>query len=90
MNEDWKDNPALRGMDQNKLEMLQALAQQGQGKSPAEMLPFLMNAAAQGRSSGLRFSQPEISAVLEALKAGKSPEEAAKLDRIVSLMKMIR
>ncbi len=90
MNEDWKDNPALRGMDQNKLEMLQALAQQGQGKSPAEMLPFLMNAAAQGRSSGLHFSQPEISAVLEALKAGKSPEEAAKLDRIVSLMKMIR
>lgn len=90
MSEDWKNDPGLNGIDRNKLEMLQALAQQGQGKSPAEMLPFLMNAAARGRSSGLSFTQPEISAVLEALKAGKSPEEAAKLDRIVSLMKMIR
>lgn len=54
------------------------------------MLPFLMSAAAQGRQNGLQFSSDEIGTILNVLKAGKSPKEAAKLDQIVSLMRMIR
>lgn len=90
VSEDWKDNPKLNGMDKSKLDMLQHLAEQGNGKSAADMLPFLMNAASQGRNSGLNFSSQEISTIIEVLKMGKSPQEAAKLDRIVNLMKMIR
>lgn len=90
MNDDWKQNPRLANMDKSKLDMLQSLAEQGSGKSASDMLPFLMSAAAQGKNNGLNFSQGEISAVLEVLKMGKSPQEAAKIDRIVSLMKMIR
>lgn len=90
MSEDWKDNPRLSGMDKGKLDMLQKLAEQGNGKSASDMLPFLMNAAAQGRNNGLNFSSGEISAVLEVLKMGKSPAEAAKIDQIVNLMRMIR
>lgn len=89
MNTDWKNNPRLAGMDKSKLEMLQKLAEQGNGKSPADMLPFLMSAAAQGKNSGLNFSPDEISAVLDVLKMGKSSQETAKIDRIVNLMKMI-
>lgn len=90
MDTSWQNNPKLADMDKNKLEMLQNLAEQGIGKNASDMLPFLMNAATQGKNSGLRFSSEEISTVLEVLKMGKSPQEAAKLDRIVSLMRMIR
>lgn len=90
MDTSWQNNPKLANMDKNKLEMLQNLAEQGTGKNASDMLPFLMNAATQGKNSGLRFSSEEISTVLEVLKMGKSPQEAAKLDRIVSLMRMIR
>ena len=90
MDKNWQNDPKLKNMDRSKLEMLQSLAEQGNGKSPSDMLPFLMSAAAQGKNSGLNFSPDEISAVLEGLKAGKSPEEAAKIDRIVSLMRLIR
>ncbi len=90
MSEEWKDNPRLSGIDKGKLDMLQQLAEQGNGKSPSDMLPFLMTAAAQGKSRGLNFSSGEVSAVLDVLKMGKSPAEAAKIDQIVSLMKMIR
>ena len=61
----------------------------GSGKSASDMLPFLMSAAASGKKNGLNFSQNEISAVLEVMKAGKSPQEAAKIDKIVNLMRMI-
>ena len=61
-----------------------------QAKNASDMLPFLMDAASRGKGNGLNFSSNEISAVLEVLKMGKSPQEAAKIDRIVSLMRMIR
>lgn len=90
MDTSWQNNPKLADMDKSKLEMLQNLAEQGTGKNASDMLPFLMSAATQGKNSGLRFSSEEISTVLEVLKMEKSPQEAAKLDRIVSLMRMIR
>lgn len=89
MSDDWKNNPKLAGMDPQKLSMLQGLADQGLGKSPSELLPFIMGAASQGKNAGLTFSSDEISTIIEVLKMGKSPAEVAKLDRIVNLMKMI-
>lgn len=89
MPQDWKDNPDLSGIDPNKLLLLQQLAEQGQNKNMQEMLPFLMNAAMQGKKSGLKFSESEISSILGVLKTGKSPEECAKVDKIVSLLKMM-
>lgn len=89
MSDDWKNNPKLTGMDPQKLSMLQGLADQGLGKSPSELLPFIMGAASQGKNAGLNFSSNEISTIIEVLKMGKSPAEVAKFDRIVNLMKMI-
>ena len=41
MSDDWKNNPRLSGMDPQKLSMLQGLADQGLGKNPSELLPFI-------------------------------------------------
>ena len=48
MSDDWKNNPRLSGMDPQKLSMLQGLADQGLGKNPSELLPFIMGAASKG------------------------------------------
>lgn len=90
LEENWQDNPKLAGMDRSKLDMLQQMAQQGAGKSPSDLLPFIMNAAATGKSAGLRFNPNEINTIIEVLKMGKSPQERAKLDQVVNLMKMMR
>lgn len=90
LEENWQDNPKLAGMDRSKLDMLQQMAQQGAGKSPSDLLPFIMNAAVKGKSAGLRFNPNEINTIIEVLKMGKSPQERAKLDQVVNLMKMMR
>ena len=90
LEENWQDNPKLAGMDRSKLDMLQQMAQQGAGKSPSDLLPFIMNAAAKGKSAGLRFNPNEINTIIEVLKMGKSSQERAKLDQVVNLMKMMR
>ena len=55
--------------------MLQNLAEKGNGKSVSDMMPYLMSAAASGKKNGLHFSQNEISAVLDVMKAGKTPQK---------------
>ena len=90
MSQEWQNDPKLKNIDPSKLALLLSLADQSGGRSPSDMLPFLMSAAAQGRQNGLQFSSDEIGTILNVLKAGKSPKEAAKLDQIVSLMRMIR
>ena len=90
MSDDWREDPGLKQVDKEKLDMLQKLAEQGKGKNASDMLPFLMSAASRGKNNGLKFSADELSVILTALKSGKSSAEAAKIDQIVNLMHMIR
>ena len=87
-NASWTKDPSLAGMDPAKLAMLNSFAQQGSGKSPQELLPLLMAAASQSRAKGTRFSREEMDAIIQVLKAGKSPEETARMDQIIQMMKM--
>ena len=87
-NASWTKDPSLAGMDPAKLAMLNSFAQQGSGKGPQELLPLLMAAASQSRAKGTRFSREEMDAIVQVLKAGKSPEETARMDKIIQMMKM--
>ena len=60
MNDDWRSNPRLAGMDRSKLDMLQNLAAQGSTKGANDMLPFLMKKQLHGfRAPVLRSFAPE-------------------------------
>ena len=50
-------HPNLASMDMAKLQMLQSLASQGEGKSKQDMMPFLMMAMQQSKKSGMTFSR---------------------------------
>ena len=54
------------------------------------MLAFLMSAAANSKKYGLQFSPGEMDMITKVLKKGKSSQEIAKMDRILSMMKMLR
>lgn len=89
-NASWTKDPSLAGMDPAKLAMLNSFAQQSSGKNPQELLPLLMAAASRNRSNGTKFSNAEVETIIEVLKTGKSPEETARMDRIIQMMKMLQ
>ena len=90
MDSDWMNNPNLAGIDPAKLAMLQSLASQGSQKSQKELLPFLMAAASSSQKNGTQFSRDEMDVSVEVLKSGKSREEAAKIDQMMQIMKMMK
>lgn len=89
MNE-WMNHPDLSGIAPEKLAMLQSLASQSSQKGKNELLPFLMAVSGNSKKNGMQFSPQEISTIVEVLKSGKSSEEIARIDRIISLMKMMK
>ncbi len=92
-NNNWMNNPALSGIDPAKLQMLASLADQAQKKDKSELMPFLMSLSAGGADSAsapASFDSDETEAIINALKAGKSPQEIKKMDKILSVMKKIR
>lgn len=89
-NNEWMNNPALKNIDPEKLKMLISMGEKSAGKSQNEMLPFLMAAASQSKENGMAFTQDETDAIIEVMKQGKSQEEIARMDKIRSMMKMMK
>lgn len=81
---DWSKDPSLSGIDFSRLQALQQMASQSRGKSQAEMMPFLLSLM-QGKQGGAQFSASEADLIISAIKAGKSKQEAAKIDQMVRL-----
>lgn len=86
----WVNDPSLKNIDTAKLQMLLSLANQGSNKSVAEMLPFLASVSSQAKSSGKSFSSEETDLILNVLKQGKSPQEIAKIERILDIYKKMK
>ncbi len=86
----WMNNPNLKNIDPAKLQMLMSMSEQGAGKSQNDLLPFLMAAASQSKSQGMTFSPDETDAIIEVLKMGKSPEEIARIEKIRTMMKLMK
>ena len=87
---DWMNNPALKDIDKSKLEMFMALAYQSSGKSPKELLPFLLATASRTKSQGKGFAPEEVDLIIEVMKQGKPKEEVQNIEKLRNMMKMMR
>ncbi len=83
----WMNNPALGGIDPEKLQMLSSLAEQAQGKSQNELLPFLMAAMSQSQSNHMSFDSAETEAIINVMKIGKTPRQIQKIDRMCEMIR---
>ncbi len=86
----WMNDPSLKGIDNAKLQMLMQFARQGKGKFQNDLLPFLMAAAKQSQSNGTSFSDQEADLIVNVMKQGKSAEETAKIDRMITMLRQMR
>lgn len=77
-------------MDMSKLAMLGQLAEQGKGKSPQELLPFLMSAASRNKEKQPAVFFSGNGNYHSGHKSRKTQEEIQRMDRMLQLIKMMR
>lgn len=82
----WHKNEKLKNIDMQKINMLQELLKQANGKNSSDMLPFLLAASKQANSKGLNFTKEEMKLIIEVLKKDMSPAEQERTSKILSIL----
>ena len=52
-----------------------------------DMMPFLLSAMNSAKSNNIQFTEPQTDLLFNNLKQNMSPDESAKADKIIQLMK---
>ncbi len=84
---EWMNDPLVADIDRNKLQFLQMLVFESRNLTKEQMLPFLMSVAQKGRDKSISFDDNEIEKIVAALRKYASPEEADKINKLMSLRK---
>lgn len=82
----WMDHPAMNNIDPLKLELIRTASKQTQGKSGKNLAPVMMTLITGANKKGIRFTNDEISLILEILKDGKSAEEKQQIDQMIRMI----
>jgi len=85
MRNDWMKDESLKNIDPYKLEFLQALVFESSSLKKEQMIPFLMAAAKRGQEKKVSFSDNEINAIVAVLRKHASPEEIAKIEKVMAM-----
>lgn len=83
-NVEWMNDPALKGIDQNKLLFLEKLFHQGSKLTQKEMMPFLLSLAKQSKENNISFQKDEIRLIYSILQKYSTPEDIEKMQKFSS------
>lgn len=85
MQNDWMKDEALKDIDPYKLEFLQALIFESSNLKKEQLMPFLMAVMKRGKEKNVSFSDEEITKIVNVIRKYASPEEIAKIEKIMSM-----
>lgn len=84
-NPTWMNDVSLKDISKVKLDFLQKLVFESEHLTKKEQMPFLFALASRTKKEKIQFSQDEISRIVAVLKRNATPEEAAKMDKMLKV-----
>ena len=79
----WMSDPLVNAIPAKKLQFLEELFAQGQGKSQKEMMAYLMPAMKRAKQENLTFTPQEMNAAIAAIRKHSSKDELTQIDKIL-------
>lgn len=83
MEQQFKNDPRLQGIEPEKLALLETLVGEAQGTSPSQLLPFLLRMTKQ--NPNVSFNDSETEQILSILTAHMNPAQKKQVETIRSL-----
>ena len=80
------NNPVLQNLYPLKQELIRTAFERTRGKTGRNLAPVMMSLITQANQKGIRFSEEEMTLILQFLKEGKSQEEQARIDQMVAFV----
>ena len=82
MNENWRNDPRLAGMDPVKLQYIEKIAAQVSSQSKQELLPTLLSLQAEARKNNISFTDQETALLISIITSGMPPDEKKKVEML--------
>lgn len=79
------NNPALKGISDEKINFLLQFANENKDKKPKDMIPLFLAASASAKKKGMTFSGTEANLILEIMKQNMNDDEKKKTDMIIDM-----
>ena len=83
----WMDDDLVKDIPKRKLEFMEKMFREGQGKSQKEMLRFVMPMMQKAKQENLTFTPMEMNAAIAAIKKYSSADELKQIDDILKKVK---
>lgn len=79
----------MKNIDPIKMELIRNAVLKTSGKNGSSLAPVLMSLVTVANRQGIRFTNEEISLILEIMKEGKPPEEQTRIDQMVQMIQAV-
>lgn len=89
MDNNWKQDPRLRGMSKEKLALLTEFADRIGRTDKTNMMEAFMNINLEAQQKGVQFNDKETALLVNILSSGMPPAEKKKLDLLKMLSKKL-
>lgn len=80
----WMNDPSIKDISPRKLEFLEKMFQETQGKSQKELMTLLIPMMKKAQQENLSFTPMEMNAAISAIRKYSTPEELSKMDEILA------
>ena len=87
MNTNWKQDPRLKGMNQQKLELLTTFAQEVESAPKEQLMSTILTLNLKANEKGIHFSDQETELLVSILSGGMSPAERKRMDTLRMISK---
>ena len=84
-----KNNPALKNISKEKLDLLLSYVTQAEKLKQNEIMPYFLSITKKASAEGISFNDEETEVILSILKKKMSPADIKKIDMIKNLTQMI-
>lgn len=88
MDANWMQDEELSNISKDKLMLINSFLTDTSRMSQKEMMMFIMNVIKKCKEQNIQFSKEEMEQIMAVVKKHATPEEIAKIDKVMKMQNM--
>lgn len=90
MNANWMQDSELSNISKEKLMLINSFLTDTSRMSQKEMMMFIMNVMKKCKQQNITFSKEEMEQIMAVVRKHATPDEIAKIDKVMKMQNMMK
>ena len=90
MNANWMQDSELSNISKDKLMLINSFLTDTSKMNQKEMMMFIMNVMKKCKQQNITFSKEEMEQIMAVVRKHATPDEIAKIDKVIKMQNMMK